>query len=318
MYRKNLAALDLGTNSCRLMITDANGNMLFRDSVNTKLGEGLFAGGSFTAEAVQRGVACLEQFAEQMKSYSVGSYRAIATAACRMAKNGEDFVRQVKEKSGIILEVINAEEEAGLNLRGAALNADKQQKYLLVYDLGGGSTELTLALNGNKPEILYTLSVPWGARTAAEAYALNAYDAAAALKLRTEIHHYTEKFLRKTDFVSCRGDCCCLATSSTPLRLWSMLNRMAVYDKFCADGQLLKTAELDRLIADIRKMAPEQLAESPYVGKTRALIFNAACVIFQTVYQDLQIAEITASLKGAQEAIIQDLETGNGKAYTIG
>lgn len=318
MDRKNLAAIDLGTNSCRLMITDANGNMLFRDSVNTKLGEGMYAGGSFTAEAVQRGIACLEQFAEQMKSYSVGYYRAIATAACRTAKNGADFVRQVKEKSGIDLEVISAEEEARLNLRGAALNADKKHKYLLVYDLGGGSTELTLALNEEEPKILYTLSIPWGARTAAEAYALNAYEKEAAQKLRAEIHHYTEQFLQKTDFESCRGDCCCLATSSTPLRLWSMLNRTAVYDKFCADGQLLKTAELDALIADIRKITPDKLAESPYVGKNRAPIFNAACVIFQTVYQNLQIAEITASLKGAQEAIIQDLEAGNGKAHTIG
>lgn len=318
MDRKNLAALDLGTNSCRLMITDINGNMLFRDAVNTKLGEGLFGGGNFTAEAMQRGIACLEQFSEQMKNYHVGSYRAIATAACRMAQNGADFIRQVKEKSGIVLEVIDAAEEADLNLRGAALNADKQHKYLLVYDLGGGSTELTLALNGKEPEILYTLSVPWGARTAAEAYSLNAYDAAAAQKLRAEIHHYTEQFLQKTNFASCRGDCCCLATSSTPLRLWSMLNKTAVYDKYCADGQRLKTAELDALIADIRKITPDKLAESPYIGKNRAPIFNAACVIFQTVYQNLQIAEITASLKGAQEAIIQDMEAGNGKAYTIG
>jgi len=317
MDRKNLAAIDLGTNSCRIMITDAKGNVLFRDAVNTKLGEGMYERSSFTPEAIRRGLECLSRFAELLKSYEVGKYRAIATEACRAAKNGSDFVEQAAKTTGIKLDVISPEEEAILNLRGAMLNATGNCEYLLVYDLGGGSTEITLAANKYPAEILYTLSVPWGARTAAEAFNLETYDEAAAQRLRSEIEQYTRRFLAESGF-SFRCRYCCLATSSTPLRLWSMLQNTGVYDKFFADGQIIITQQLDKLINKIHAMTMTELLNSPYISKNRASIFNAACVIFQTVYQELRVKEITASLKGAQEAVIQDLETGSGKAYTIG
>lgn len=307
MEQKNLAAIDLGTNSCRLRITDPKGNLLYREADTIKLGEGLYESGNFSQASIQRGVDCLVHFAELMKDYQVGHYRAVATASCRKAQNSASFIQMVKELSGISLEVISAEEEALLNLKGAMLNVPQSAEYILLYDLGGGSTEIILAKNGKEPKEIYTLSVPWGARTASEAFDLIEYDAERAKKLHDEIKKHVEEFLVNSEFLMYLPKCFCVATSSTPLRLLSMINKTGSYNKDFADGMSAPTAQIDKQIAETLNMNLEQLMESPYIGENRAPIFVAACIIFQTVYQVLQIKNLTASLKGAQEAIIEEL-----------
>ncbi len=309
MGKKNLAAIDLGTNSCRLRITDNKGNLLYMTSENTKLGEGMQRNGAFTEDAIKRGVDCFVAYSEVMKSYGVEHYRAIATAACRTAVNGAEFVSLVKEKSGINIDVIGAREEAILNLRGASINVPKSAKYILVYDLGGGSTEITLARNDAELTVLHTVSIPWGARNATEKFALTEYEAEKADCLRAEIAGYVNEFCRISQFDKYRDDCCCVATSSTPLRLLTLLEGDdIVYDKYKADGKSAATKDIDTLIDRIYTMKVADMAKNNSIGINRAPIFTAACVIFRTIYQGLEIKELTASLKGALDAIIQDLE----------
>lgn len=307
MSSASLAAIDLGTNSCRLMITNQKGFVIYRKTATTKLGEGLHGAGKFTNEAIERGLKCLAEFADIMRDYGVIDYKAIATASCRMAQNGEEFVKAVEELCGIHLNIVSPEKEAELNVKGARLNADKNAEYVVVYDLGGGSTEITLASNQEKPEIIYTVSIPWGARNATEAYDLLEYDEEKAAKLRAEVQKYTADFLRNSDFEKYRDKCEFLATSSTPLRLVSMARGLGSYNRYSVDGVAESVSELDKQIAKVQKMDFTQAAENPYIGENRAMIFQAACVIFKTIYDDLQIKVLTASLKGAQEAMINDL-----------
>jgi exopolyphosphatase/guanosine-5'-triphosphate,3'-diphosphate pyrophosphatase len=307
MQGENLAAIDLGTNSCRLRITDKSGNIIYREAVTTKLGEGLAENMCFTPEAIERGVRCLSRFAEHMTDYEVGHYRAVTTASCRMASNGTDFVQKVEETCGLKLEIISPLEEATLTLKGAILNADKNKPYVLVYDLGGGSTEITLATNTAKPEILHTISIPWGARNSSEVFNLAEYNADNALKLATEIKKWTIQFMQNSDFAKYRDNCCCLATSSTPLRLISMVKNTGVYSKEYADGVKASIPEIEKQIQKVFAMDLTEMTQNPYIGESRYNIFTAACVIFSTIYQTLQIKELTASLKGAQEAIIEEL-----------
>ena len=307
MQGENLAAIDLGTNSCRLRITDKSGNVVYREAVTTKLGEGLAQNMCFTPEAIERGVRCLSKFAELMDDYDVGHYRAVTTASCRMASNGTDFVQKVEHECGIKLEIISPLEEATLTLKGAILNADKNKPYVLVYDLGGGSTEITLATNDIKPQILHTVSIPWGARNSSEVFGLSEYNAKNAAKLAQEIAQWTAEFAKQANFEKYRAECSCLATSSTPLRLVSMVQEVGVYSKDYADGIKALVEQIDAQIEKIFLMDAEQMLHSPYIGESRASIFVAACVIFRTIYQTLQLTDLTASLKGAQEAIIEDL-----------
>ncbi len=307
MDRENLAAIDLGTNSCRLRITDKAGNLLYRDAVTVKLGEGMYANQCFTPSAIERGLNCFIRYAEEMQNYNVGLYRAIATASCRMAKNGAEFVQMVKNKAGIELEVINGHQEAVLNLRGAILNADKNAEYIMIYDLGGGSTELTLATNEKNPQVLHTISIPWGARNASEAFDLVEYNAENAEKLRAEIAKYVADFALKSNFSKCRDKCCCISTSSTPLRLLCMVENTGIYNQDYADGRVMTTKDITAKIEEMWKTSVAQLAQNPYIGLNRAPIIVSASVIFRAIYDGLQIEKITASLKGAQEAIIEEL-----------
>ena len=307
MQGENLAAIDLGTNSCRIRITDKSGNVIYREAVTTKLGEGLAENMRFTPEAVERGLKCLTHFAELMKDYEVGHYRAVATASCRMAQNGDAFVQMVEEMSGIKLEVISAAEEASLTLKGAVLNADKSKPYVLVYDLGGGSTEITFATNQAEPQILYTISVPWGARNSSEVFDLLEYNADNAAKLANEVKKYTRQFLQNSDYLAHQNECCCLATSSTPLRLLNMVENTGVYSKEYADGLAAPIEKIDEQVQKVFKMSLIDLMQNPYIGESRSSIFVAACVIFKTIYDELQIKTLTASLKGAQEALIEEL-----------
>lgn len=303
----NLAAIDLGTNSCRLRIADAKGNLLYRQSEAVRLGEGMYVHQCFTEEAMERTLRFLAQCAEQMKNFNVTHYRAITTASCRMASNGAEFVQMVAEMCGIKFDIISAEEEARLNVKGARLNASPDSPYVLVYDLGGGSTEITLATNEPDAKILYTVSIPWGARNSSEAFDLIEYNPENADRLRAEIKKYTMEFLRGSEFLMYLKQCDCIATSSTALRLMSMVLNTDCYDRDRADGVAAETFRIDEQIARLQKMTLEQLTNSPYIGKNRAPVIIAATVIFKEIYDLLQIKVLTASLKGAQDAIIDEL-----------
>ena len=112
MVSENLAAIDLGTNACRIMVVDGNGSLLYRNSLSTKLGEGMYANMCFTNEAIDRGLCAFSEYAKILEKYDVKKYRAIATASCRMATNGMYFVKKVAETTGIKIDVIDGHQEA--------------------------------------------------------------------------------------------------------------------------------------------------------------------------------------------------------------
>lgn len=317
MEEKNLAAIDLGTNSCRLMIANKQGKELYNTAIATKLGEGMYNEMRFTDAAISRGLQAFSAYAEVMKQYNVEKYRAIATAACRMASNGADFVKQVAKTSGIKIDVIDGKEEAFLNLKGAVLNAPAAAEYVVVYDLGGGSTEITLAKRLPELKIMHTVSIPWGARNSSEAFDLAEYDAKNAWKLSAEIAEYVQNFNRQSELEKYADKACLIATSSTPLRLVSMVKQWGEHNRVRADGVQILTAEFDAQIDKVLQMSMAEKENSPYIGKNRAPIFTSACIIFKTIYDNLKFDRLTASLKSAGHAVIEEL-INNGKANTFG
>lgn len=307
MTKENLAAIDLGTNSCRLTIADHTGKFLYRDSIATKLGEGLHEKKEFTSAAFARGLKAFENYSKILEKYNVRQYRAIATASCRMAKNGLQFMEEVKSKTGVDLEIIDGVEEARLNLLGAVQNAASDAEYVVVYDLGGGSTELTLAKIKPDLEILYTVSIPWGARNAAEAFDLENFKPENYQKLHLEIKKWVDDFNKAAELDKYREKACLIATSSTPLRLVSMVKNYGSYERQKSDGKTVKIKDVDKQIEKSFKMSLDERIDSSYIGENRAPIFISACTIFQTIYQGLKFENLTASLKGAQDGIIQEL-----------
>ncbi len=308
MKQSSLAAIDLGTNSCRLLITNKNGKTLYKNAISTRMGEGMGASNRFTDEAVMRGIECFRSFKMLMDEYGVEKYRAIATAACRMAENGAEFVKKIKQQSGIGLEIISGYEEALLNLKGALLNVENEKtRYVVVYDLGGGSTEITLATRSVQPQILHTVSIPWGARNAAEKFGLKEYTPRAATDLDREIAFYSSAFVRECGLDKYRDDVCFVATSSTPLRLTHIARGWDKYERDRADSVKVGVDEFDRAIEKVRSMSYAEMENNSHISSSRADIFQAGCIIFSRIYKDLGAKEIIASLKSAVDGIIMDL-----------
>ena len=313
--KNNYAAIDLGSNSCRLLIADSNGNYLYKDTHSPKLAEGLFKTKQLSDEAIERTTDIFCKFSKKIKEFSVKkeNIRAIATASCRIAENADVLLQKVQNKAGISIEIIDEKEEAKLNLRGGVMNVCGQSKYVVLYDLGGASTEVTLATNEKNPHILYTVSIPWGARNASEAYNLPVYDEKSAEKLAAEVKKYMKEFLAVSDYEKYKSDAIVVATSSTPLRLVAMAEHTGSYDRDACDGKKLSCATADELISGIFASSEKELIDNIYIGKNRTTVFVAACAIFQTIYKELGAKEITASLKSAKDAIIQNfLEQNNG------
>lgn len=318
MSKECFAAIDLGTNSCRLLIADDCGVQLYSDAAATKLGEGMYEQMKFTDAAIERGLKDFGKCREAMDKFGVTRYRAIATASCRMASNGTEFVGMVKKQCGIEIEVVDGEEEARLNLKGAMQHVRGKSKYVVVYDLGGGSTEITLATNEDSPKILYTVSIPWGARNSAEAFELVEYIPSRVQKLVEEISAYCDVFVKETNLKEKLDKTAFVSTSSTPLRLISMVKKTDGFDREKADGLKASVAEFDAAIASIFQMSRIEMAMNPYIGNQRSFIFVAACVIFKTIYDKLEVPELTASLKSAKDGIIEELVKEYGKVNKVG
>ena len=307
MNKSCYAAIDLGTNSCRLLICDEKGKRLCKESTQTKLGEGMYPEMRFTPEAIERGVKCFYNFKKIIDKYEKVKLRAIATASCRMAKNGSEFIRQVYGESLIPIEVVDGYEEARLNLKGSLEHARGKSRYVVLYDLGGGSTEITLAENTPEAKIIHTVSIPWGARNASEAFELKNPNEEGMTRLREEIKKYVDDFVVVSKLNDIRQDVLFLATSSTPLRLAAMINQFPRYDRDKADGLVITREQMDEQINKICQTPQAELALSPDIGDARSHIFIAGSVIFKTIYDGLQLPQLTASLKSAVDGIVAEL-----------
>ncbi|MEX0646058.1 MAG: hypothetical protein WD076_12160, partial [Parvularculaceae bacterium] len=142
---ERLAALDLGTNNCRLLIAAPRGrNFRVVDAFSriVRLGEGVSRTGALSPEAMDRAMEALKICADKIRRRGVTRQRCIATQACRGASNGVEFLARVNEETGLVFEIITTEEEARLAVKGCAELLDPRAPAGLIFDIGGGSTEL--------------------------------------------------------------------------------------------------------------------------------------------------------------------------------
>lgn len=160
------AALDLGTNNCRLLIARAaNEGFTVVDAFSrvVRLGEGLNSTGKISEEAMDRAIEALSVCADKLKRRNVVLARSVATEACRQAVNGAQFIERVKRETGIVLDIISPKEEARLAVMGCHALLEPGNGPALIFDIGGGSTEVVLvSTDAIVPEILDWISIPWG------------------------------------------------------------------------------------------------------------------------------------------------------------
>lgn len=318
--RKSYAALDLGTNNCRMLIARPDGDGFFiidAFSRIVRLGEGLGASGRLSEVAMDRAVAALAICAEKLKRRGVHLARSVATEACRRAANGPEFVARVFAETGIKLDVISAEEEARLAVMGCHKLLEDGSGPALVFDIGGGSTELIVVdTSASEPRTLDWLSVPWGVVSLAECEAVEEPSLEARLaayaRMRDRVLTSFAGFAARQDK---RADGLrLLGTSGTVTTLASVYLQLPSYDRKQIDGLLVPSEAMRAISARLSHMSVVERATLPCIGNERADLVVAGCAILDAILDIWPAERVGIADRGIREGILRQLmQSGAGQ-----
>jgi exopolyphosphatase/guanosine-5'-triphosphate,3'-diphosphate pyrophosphatase len=302
-----MAVLDLGTNNCRLLIAMADGRGSFKvlDSFSriVRLGEGVEASGMISDAAMTRTIAALKICAERIRRARAGQVRCIATQAARLAGNAGVLVSRVREETGLLLEVISAEEEAGLVALGCASLIGRKHRGALVFDIGGGSTEIIrLEKESGRVATRFAASLPLGVVTLSERRPLRSRDD--YLALRAEL---AERFgalkAQMPDFDPAAEHL--LGTSGTVTTLAAIALKLPRYIRARVDASWHQTgilaAEADRLAG----LTQEELARIGSIGADRADLMLPGCALFAAICQVWPSTMLRVADRGLREGMLR-------------
>jgi exopolyphosphatase/guanosine-5'-triphosphate,3'-diphosphate pyrophosphatase len=312
-------ALDLGTNNCRLLIAaPAAEGFAVVDAFSriVRLGEGLSASGALRDGAIARTIEALRVCANKLTWHGVERRRLIATEACRMASNGADFIARVREETGLELEVIGRDEEAKLAAAGAEPLIEQGAGSALVFDIGGGSTELMwverTACGGTVLKAWTSLAA--GVVTISERFGgldvtVEAYDA-----MRGFIGPMVGEFAATlaTTVTSGVPDHL-LGTSGTVTTIAGVKLGLRRYDRSRVDGSWLDGAAVGEVSAALRAMSYHERAQHPCIGKDRADLVLAGCAILEEIHRAFPANRIRVADRGLREGMLTRMmkEDGN-------
>lgn len=316
---RHYAALDLGTNNCRLLIARPQGaGFAVVDAFSriVRLGEGLATTGRLSDAAIERTLAALRICADKLKRRNVALARSVATQACRQAENGAAFIERVYRETGIALDIITAEEEARLAVLGCHALLEPGDGPALVFDIGGGSTELVLVdSRAPTPRILDWHSAPWGVVSLTEATGhAGAGDAAARAAayaaMRARVQESFAPFIARLR--APKGTPRLLGTSGTVTTLASVHLGLAAYDRSAIDGLIVPTAAMRAVSERIAGLSLAERARVPCIGNERADLVVAGCAILETILDIWPAERLGIADRGIREGILRRLIDGTG------
>jgi exopolyphosphatase/guanosine-5'-triphosphate,3'-diphosphate pyrophosphatase len=323
MSEDNYAAIDLGTNNCRMLIAKAHGETFkVIDSFSriVRLGEGLFNGFHLHEKAIERTIGALQVCAKKMKAKGIIKSRAIATEACRQASNTEQFYKKVFQETGIEFETISSEQEAQLTLDGCAQLLDRKISQAIVIDIGGGSTEIMWVKNSSneEPVVLAMLSLPIGVVTLSEQYAnctikIDQYEEIIA-NVDQRLAPFDQDYGISNYLSSNKVQM--LGTSGTVTTLGGIYLNLPHYDRSKVDGLDMRVEAISAISKSLVKMNREELAEKFCVGKERAGLIVMGCAILEAICRRWPSATIRAADRGIREGLLRGLVRDNYRIST--
>ena len=305
------AAVDLGTNNCRLLIgapTAVGFRVLDSYSRVVRLGEGLERSGQLSADAMDRAVEALQACADRLARREVSGLRSIATEACRRATNTAPFLERVARQTGLQLDVISSREEAKLALESCAPLLAGAGRRALLFDIGGGSTELVWVrlTEGQRPALIGTLSMPVGVVGLSERYGADAFTAegfaAMVADVSTRLHAF-EQVHRIAEEVR-RGGVQLLGTSGTVTTLAGEFLALDRYRRMQVDGQVLSQAAASGAVRALLAMGRDRLAGHPCVSPERADFVLPGCAIYTAIHAMWPASTVTVADRGLREGML--------------
>ena len=317
--RHTYGALDLGTNNCRLLIArPSEGGFVVIDAFSrvVRLGEGLATSGRISDAAMDRAVAALSVCADKLRRRHVSLARSVATEACRRAVNGRRFVERVRQETGIALEIISPEEEARLAMLGCHRLLEPGDGPALIFDIGGGSTELILVDTDGEgvPKIKCWWSAPWGVVSLTESEGRHFADPderlAAYGRMKERVRH---AFRRFSELLPPRdGDIRLLGTSGTVTTLASVHLALPSYDRRAVDGLMMPVESMRAVNRMLSRMSLEERAELPCIGLERADLVVAGCAILEAILDIWPAQTLGVADRGIREGILRSLMRRDG------
>ena len=317
-HRYTYGAVDLGTNNCRLLVArPVDGGFTVVDAFSrvVRLGEGLSQSGKLTDEAMDRSVAALAICGEKLRRRNVSLSRAVATEACRRAVNGREFVERVRRETGIALDIISPQEEARLAVLGCHKVLQPGDGPALIFDIGGGSTELVLIDHvDGVPKIRSWWSAPWGVVSLTESEGRTAIDGAERLaaykRMRERARHSFSRFAETLPKTS--ADIRLLGTSGTVTTLASVHLALPSYDRRAVDGLQVPTEAMQKISTMIAGMDFEERSRLPCIGRDRADLVVAGCAILEAILEIWPAPTLGVADRGIREGILRSLMARDG------
>jgi exopolyphosphatase / guanosine-5'-triphosphate,3'-diphosphate pyrophosphatase len=312
------AALDLGTNNCRLLIacpTESGFRVVDSFSRIIRLGEGISATGCISEAAIERAIAALSVCRDKIRSRKARRLRLIATEACRAASNAAGFRDRVAAETGIHLEVIDRETEAALAVIGCSPLLDPKGRGAILFDIGGGSTELVRIErdpdepNGS-PRIKAWMSIPLGVVTLAEHFGGRDVTRHSYARMVEEVAQHVAPFA--AEHGGDLADMHLLGTSGTVTTLAGVHLNLPRYDRRRVDGIWMKDAEVTRTIARLLGMSYQQRAANNCISVERADLVLAGCAILDAIRRAFPLPRLRVADRGLREGMLVEMMREDG------
>jgi exopolyphosphatase/guanosine-5'-triphosphate,3'-diphosphate pyrophosphatase len=312
------AALDLGTNNCRLLIACPTGDG-FRviDSFSRiiRLGEGVSTTGRISDAAIGRAIGALSVCRDKIRAKKAVRLRLIATEACRAASNAESFRAQVAAMTGIKLEIIDRQTEASLAVTGCSPLLDPQGRGAILFDIGGGSSELVRIEQdpddrGSAPRIKAWMSIPFGVVTLAERFGGTDVTSQSYAAMVAEVKQHVLPFadVHGSDLDRMH----LLGTSGTVTTLAGIHLDLVRYDRRRIDGVWMDDAHVTRTITRLLGMNYQDRAGNGCIGTERADLVLAGCAILDAIRQAFPLPRLRVADRGLREGMLVEMMREDG------
>ncbi|GGF96842.1 hypothetical protein GCM10010924_26230 [Rhizobium wenxiniae] len=319
------AALDLGTNNCRLLIAQPTRPGHFRvvDAFSriVRLGEGLAATGRLSNDAMDRAVEALRICALKLAAKPIRKMRLIATEACRAAANGEEFLARVTAETGLELEIIDRETEARLAVSGCSSLVGREARSIVLFDIGGGSSEIAvIRIADNRSSrlanhITHWTSLPVGVVTLSERYGGRDVTPDVFEAMICEVQGMLAKFDCPPPEAVDNGsdyDFHLIGTSGTVTTLAGVHLDLPRYDRRRVDGLWLSDAEVTAMQAKLLSWDFAGRAANPCIGPDRADLVLAGCAILEAIRRRWPSPRMRVADRGLREGLLTDMMADDG------
>jgi exopolyphosphatase / guanosine-5'-triphosphate,3'-diphosphate pyrophosphatase len=312
-----LAALDLGTNNCRLLVAVPDAlqpqGLRIDDAFSriVRLGEGLSRQPVLQPAAMERTLEALGICQRKMARHSVTHVRAVATEACRQAVNGAEFLAQASRVLGATIEMIDTAEEARLVMLGCAPLLHAEQPYGLMFDIGGGSTELIWLRvpAAGQAERVDHISLPCGVVNFTEEFGGDRVSDAAYTAMVQRVHAQLQAFDAQHGIAAAvqAGRVQMVGSSGTVTTLAGVLRGLKRYHRSLIDGCTMRVDEAQQVTAHIKRLDLAERSLIPCIGPERADLVVAGCAILEAIYATWPVQQFRIGDRGLREGMLAEL-----------